>query len=453
MKVCIVGTGYVGLVSGVCLATKGHDVVCVDKNPDIVDKLNKGIPTIHEDGLSEILKNVVEANSFQATENLKEALDEVNLVIVAVGTPSKNGKIDLSFIKEVSSQIGKYLATSDRFISVVIKSTVIPGTTDSVVLNILEESSGKKLGDFGLGMNPEFLREGAAIDDFLYPDRIVLGHEDEKTLSLINQLYEPWNVEKILVNSRTAELIKYANNALLATQISAINEIANLASSIGGIDVMNVVSGVHLDKRWNPVIDGHRCNPEILKYLIPGCGFGGSCFPKDVQAIRTQGMNLGLKMQVMNAVLDVNDIQSSQVVKILEENVDSLSDKKIMILGLSFKPGTDDVRESSSLKIAHHLLNTGALLTAHDPIAICNFKKALKDTSTKVKFTENWKAEINLTDIIILVTPWDEYYELIKFDLKEKVLFDVRRSFQSNNLDVKTYLGIGLSEKKYNDFY
>lgn len=453
MKVCIVGTGYVGLVSGVCLASKGHDVTCVDRNPDIVEKLNKAIPTIHEDGLSEILSNVVETNTFQATANLNKALDGVNLVIVAVGTPSKNGEIDLSFIKEVSSQIGKYISTVDRFISVVIKSTVIPGTTDSEVLNILEKSSGKKLGDFGLGMNPEFLREGEAIGDFLYPDRIVLGYEDEKTLSLIKQLYEPWDVEKILVNSRTAELIKYANNALLATQISAINEIANLSSSIGGIDVMNVVKGVHLDKRWNPLSNGKRSNPEILKYLIPGCGFGGSCFPKDVQAFRSLGMKNGLSMHMMNAVLDVNDAQSSQVVKILEENLDSLLDKEILLLGLSFKPGTNDVRETPSLKIASQILNTGAKLTVHDPIAMDNFKKALGDTSSNIRFTENWRKKINTSEIIILVTPWDEYCELMEFDLKDKVLFDIRRSMKAKNVNVKAYLGIGLSEKKCNDFY
>jgi len=249
MKLAIVGTGYVGLVSAVCLAAKGHSVICVDKSDAVVATLNAGNPHIFEIGLPELLGEVLAAKRFTVTQDLIAALDQVELVIVAVGTPSKDGIIDLSFIKEVSREIGAYLKNRDRHISVVIKSTVVPGTTDTVVKRTIEEASGKTFPAFGLGMNPEFLREGDAISDFANPDRIVLGHEDEHTLALLEELYAGWEVDKVRVNTRTAEMIKYANNALLATQISAINEIANLSAALGGIDVMDVVAGVHADKR------------------------------------------------------------------------------------------------------------------------------------------------------------------------------------------------------------
>ena len=289
MKIAVIGTGYVGLVSGVCLASKGHDVICLDKNKSIVSSLNSGIPTIHEKDLDQLLKSVIEQKRFFVTQDFNVALSEALVIIIAVGTPSHNGEIDLTNVLEATKEIGSYIAKKNQYVSVIVKSTVIPGTTDTHVLEVLQKSSNKSLGEFGLGMNPEFLREGNAINDFMFPDRIVLGFEDQKTLSFLEELYLPWDVDKIKVNSRTAELIKYANNSILATQISTINEIANLASEVGKIDMKEVVKGIHLDKRWNPVLKNSRLNPEILNYLIPGCGFGGSCFTKDLQAIKAQG--------------------------------------------------------------------------------------------------------------------------------------------------------------------
>lgn len=443
MRVAVIGTGYVGLVSGVCLAAKGHQVICVDLNQDIVDKLNKGEPHIFERGLPELLAEVRRKGLIEATTNLVSALDKSELVLIAVGTPSKDGIIDLTLVKEVARSIGSYLRTRDRHISVVVKSTVVPGTTDTVVRDAIEAAAGKPFPAFGLGMNPEFLREGEAIEDFMKPDRIVFGHEDPETLARLEKLYAPWAVDKLRVNTRTAELIKYANNALLATQISAINEIANLAAAIGGIDAMDVVRGIHLDKRWNPITaEGGRIQPAILSYLIPGCGFGGSCFPKDLQALRSLGEQHGLPMQMANAVLDVNNAQPGQVQEILDRDLGSIAGKKILMLGLAFKPDTDDVRESASLKIVDRLLIGGALVIAHDPVAGENFRRAL-DPAARITLVEDWQREVPEAAAIIVATKWKDYEKLAEMDLGGKILVDARRMFQPAKITSATYRTIG----------
>ena len=246
---------------------------------------------------------------------------DADIIMVTVGTPFSNGQIDLTYVKEVAKIIGIYLKSSDQFVSVVIKSTVLPGTTDTIVREILEQYSGKKIGDFGLGMNPEFLREGNAFEDAMELDRIVFGYEDYKTLKMLRELYEPWKTDKIEVNTRTAEMIKYANNSLLATQISAVNEIANITQEIGNIDVMDVMNGVFTDKRWSPILeDGSRVYPDILKYLIPGCGFGGSCFPKDIMALKALAEKLGLEPRMLNSILETNQRQPYQIVQLLKKH-------------------------------------------------------------------------------------------------------------------------------------
>lgn len=444
MKLAIVGTGYVGLVSGVCLSAKGHDVTCVDINPSIVERLNRAEPTIYEVGLPELLKEVRDTGRFRATTDISEALEGSDLIVIAVGTPSENGVIDLKYIRRVAREIGAYIKTAGRHISVVVKSTVVPGTTDTVVREEVEAASGLTHPAFGLGMNPEFLREGEAIEDFAEPDRIVLGHEDPQTLARLEELYAPWDVDKVRVNTRTAEMIKYANNAMLATQISAVNEIANLAAALGGIDVLDVVGGVHLDKRWNPILDGgRRAQPHILTYLVPGCGFGGSCFPKDVQALRSQGEQQGLPMRMMNAVLDVNDVQPSQVLQIIERDTPDLSGKRVLVLGLAFKSGTDDVRESASLKIVDQLVARGAEVVAHDPIATDHFRKAVGRADAAVRYVEDWKPEVAPAEIIIVATKWPDYAALTDADLSGKWLFDARRMFPPSRTNGATYLSIG----------
>lgn len=443
MRATIVGTGYVGLVSGVCLAAKGHQITCVDINPSIVDRLNAGESTIHEKGLPELLQQTRRENNFIASSDLKASLDSVELVIIAVGTPSENGVIDLKYVRSVAREIGEYIRTQDRHISIVVKSTVVPGTTDTIVREEIERASGKTFGSFGLGMNPEFLREGEAIDDFTLPDRIVLGYEDELTLRRLEELYAPWNVDKVRFNTRTAEMIKYANNALLAIQISAVNEIANLAAALGGVDVMDVMKGVHSDKRWSPITPNGRVSPHILTYLIPGCGFGGSCFPKDVQALRSQGEAEGLSMRILNAVLDVNETQPAQVTDIITRESGSLSGRAVLLLGLAFKPGTDDVRESASLKILDALLEAGARVKAHDPIATSHFKTAFGPRAETVEFLDEWRQGVADAEIIIVATRWDDYAPLPQMNLKNKILFDARRMFAPADTGGARYLTIG----------
>ena len=444
MNITIIGTGYVGLVSGVCLASRGHNVTCVDINLEIVEKLNKGEVTIYEKDLKSLLKKTLLENKFRATTDLGQALQSASIVIIAVGTPSlDNGLIDLSYIKKVSQTLGRYIGSTNRFITVIVKSTVIPGTTDGLVREEIEKFSSKKIGQFGLGMNPEFLREGNAVDDFINPDRIILGYESDKTCLLLKELYKSWNVDKLYVNTRTAELIKYANNMMLATQISATNELANLAFALGGIDIMDVVKGVQLDKRWNPIINGSRTNPEILRYLIPGCGFGGSCFTKDINALKSQGKSLGVKMSVADSILDTNNDQPYQVVKILESEFKNLFKKKILILGLAFKPETDDVRESPTIKIVTDLLRKKALVSAHDPVAVENFKSTFKSISSNIDFVKDWKSKIYDSDISIITTPWSEYSFLNDIDFKGKIVIDAKRAFSSNYFKNATYRSIG----------
>lgn len=442
MRVAIVGSGYVGLVSGVCLAAKGHDVTCVDVNPDVVLTLNDGVPHIYERHLNDLLRDVLRERRFRATTDLAATLVGVDAAIIAVGTPSHDGVIDLTHIRGVAREIGGFLRTSGKFLSVIVKSTVIPGTTDTVVGGEVAAASGKRLGQFGLGMNPEFLREGEAVDDFMQPDRIVMGHDDDRSLAIMRDLYAPWSCDKLYVNTRTAELIKYANNVLLATQISLANEIANLATAIGRIDIMDVVKGVHLDKRWSPISADGRVSPAILTYHVPGCGFGGSCFPKDVQALRSQGMERGLPMRMLNAILDVNEAQPLQVADILEREEGSLSGKNCLLLGLAFKPDTDDVRESASLKIAGALLGKGARVTAHDPVAVVNFKRAMGAEAAALSFVDDWRSAVSHSDIIVIATKWPEYDEITRMDLEGRIIFDARRMLKADALKGARYLSI-----------
>jgi UDPglucose 6-dehydrogenase len=450
MKLVVLGTGYVGLVSGVCLASKGHDVTCVDLRGGVVEMLNGGRAHIHEKGLTELLANVLAAKRFRATGDLDSALRGAVLVLLAVGTPSEDGKIDLQYIESATRQIGGWMRRNPGHLSVIVKSTVIPGTTDTFVREVLEKSSGRLLGEFGLGMNPEFLREGNAIEDFLAPDRIVFGFEDEQTLRHLEELYAPWACDKLRVNTRTAELIKYANNALLATQISAVNEIANLAAALGGVDVMEVMRGVHLDKRWNPILpDGRRTNPQILSYLVPGCGFGGSCFPKDVQALRSQGEAVGSAMQILGSVLAVNDAQPAQVVRLLRGRWGSLTARRVLVLGLAFKPGTDDVRESASRKIMAALLAEGATVSAHDPIATANARREWPEL--KINYVDHWDAHIDAADAVIVATRWPEYLQLrepqLLARLGGKEIIDARRYFRIGDFPGASYQTIGFTPK------
>lgn len=449
MHITVVGSGYVGLVSGVCLAARGHDVVCVDVRSEVVEQLNRGQPHIHEARLPELLRDVLAQRRFRAQVSLDDAVEKSDLVLIAVGTPSSNGKIDLGAVENAATLVGSRLR-AERYCAVVVKSTVVPGTTDTLVRERLERAAGFPVGQFGLGMNPEFLREGNAVEDFMNPDRIVLGHEDAATLRLLEKAYAPWDCDKLAVNTRTAEMIKYANNCLLATQISAVNELANLCFALGGIDVQQVLAGVHLDRRWNPVVGGQRVQPDILTYLLPGCGFGGSCFPKDLQALRTLGREVGQPMRLLEAVLDVNERQPEQVVASLQAHAAPLEKRKVLVLGLAFKPDTDDVRESASLGIIRHLVRAGCEVAAHDPVAIANARKALDPLS--VALLDEWEPALSGFDVIVVATKWREYARLAHKELAAQIrgkwIVDPRRMLRAEDFAPGTYLTVGHRTQK-----
>lgn len=445
MKISIIGTGYVGLVSGVCLAEKGHQVTCVDIDESKVEKINTSIPPIFESGLDELLERNITNKRLSASTNLRKAVMESELSIIAVGTPYKGNKIDLSYVKKASQEIGTVLKNKDTYHVVVVKSTVIPGTTDDIVLPILERLSGKKAGvDFGVGVNPEFLREGCAINDFMNPDRIVLGGLDKKTIDRLLELYDSFGrVDKLITNNRTAEMIKYTSNSLLATLISFSNEIGNICALTPGVDVKDVMAGVHLDRRLNPILaDGSRINPEFLSYLEAGCGFGGSCFPKDIKAFISYAEDLGESPRLLRSVVEINQSQPNKLIQLLKRHHKSFKDLNVAILGLAFKPNTDDIRESPAIPIIESLLQNGAHISAYDPVAK---EEAKKIFGTKnIEYPESLNDALLNADVIILITKWDEFNnlnQLLRNLKRQPLIIDGRRMLNKNEYD--KYAGVG----------
>jgi UDPglucose 6-dehydrogenase len=445
MKISVVGTGYVGLVSGLCLAEKGHDVVCVDIDKEKVRLINNGTAPIYEKGLESLLLSNLN-NGFSATVDLQTAVRESEVTLIAVGTPYKGDEIDLSYIENSAKQIGRELQKKDSYHVVVVKSTVVPGTTEEVVLPLVEKYSGKRAGvDFGLGMNPEFLREGEAIDDFMYPDRIVLGGIDERTIGVMGDMYAVFpNVDIIKTTPKTAEMIKYTANSLLATLISFSNEIGNLCSSLGGIDVVEVMRGVHLDKRLTPILaEGNRVFPAITSYIAAGCGFGGSCFPKDVRALIAHGKKHGYEMQILNSVMRVNELQPSRVIELLKKYFPSFQDRSFAVIGLAFKPGTDDMRESPAIPIVQQLLTEGAFVKAYDPVAQNEAIKIFGNHG--IEYSESLSDTVENVEAVILLTKWDEFQHLpgmIAAFNKTPIVIDGRRFLDKSS--VARYDGIGL---------
>lgn len=453
MKISIIGTGYVGLVTGVCLASKGHEVICVDKQADIVNKINSRQATIYEPGLEELLMKVVADGTLKAVSDLRYAVLNSEVSIVAVGTPFGEGKINLSHIENAVREIGDTLKEKDSYHVVCIKSTVVPTTTDTVVKSILEEVSGKKAGEFGLAMNPEFLREGKAVEDFMNPDRIVIGAYDKKSFRRIRNIYRDcFKAPIIRVNLRTAEMIKYTSNSLLATLISYSNEIASICEETGQIDVREVLEAVTLDKRFNPRVGKHLTNPEMIKYLRAGCGFGGSCFPKDVKALVSFADNLGYLPIMLQSTILINENQAVRLVKRLEANIGGLENKKIAVLGLAFKPDTDDVRESPALILIRELLRLEAKVFAVDPIAVDNAKKALTVDNTRLSFENDYKSALEDADGAVLVTSWPEFTSIPAGEfvqlMKKPVLLDGRRVYDKQAFEKAgiKYIGVGLTD-------
>lgn len=410
MKVAIIGSGYVGLITGLGLAELGHEVICVDKDQARVDSINRGEPPFFEPGLDDLMAARV-GGGLSATSSLVDAVRQCDVSMVTVDTPFDGHGISLRSIEAVATAIGAALAAIDRYHVVVVKSTVVPGTTDNVVLPILEQGSAKRAGeDFGVGVNPEFLREGQAVQDFLDPDRLVFGGIDDRTIDVLSQLYEGFSgVDMVRTNTRTAEMIKYASNSLLATLISFSNEIANLSAEVG-VNGRDVMRGVHLDKRLTPIgEDGERTWPGIISYLEPGCGFGGSCFPKDVRSLIAFGREHHSEMRILESVMEVNDAQPSKMLELLDAHFEDLAGRKITVLGLAFKPGTDDVRESPALTVARHLSEMDAKVTVYDPVANEKAESVLGD---RVAYAASLDDAVDESEAILLVTPWSEFGRL-----------------------------------------
>ncbi len=451
MKLCVVGTGYVGLVSGTCLAEVGHEVACVDIDAAKVARINRGDPPIHEDGLEALLKKHA-GSRLVATTSLAEAMDGADVALICVGTPFDGRTIDLSYVRSVAREIGAVLRTSDHYCVVTVKSTVVPGTTDTVVREELEQASGKRAGvDFGLGMNPEFLAEGVAVKDFMAPDRIVVGGIDGRSTDVLAAMYAIFEDTPIVrTTPRTAEMIKYTSNAFMATMISFSNEIARICDGVGDLDVAEVMKGVHLMKHLTRRdSDGQLKTASASSFLWSGCGFGGSCFPKDVKAIAAHADNRGVKTPLLDSVLDINRTQPERMVALMKGRLGDLAGRRITVLGLAFKPGTDDVRESPALPIVADLLAAGAVVTAHDPIAIETGKRGLADSGvdvSRVRFEPSLAAALAGADGVMLVTSWPEYREapaLLGRGGKAVPLVDGRRFLARDS--TPDYSGIGLS--------
>lgn len=441
MKISIIGTGYVGLVTGACLAEKGHQVTCVDINLDRVNALNRAESPIYEAGLEELLRKHV-GKSLGATTDLASAVLNTELTLIAVGTPFNGKEIDLTFVLGAAKQIGAALKTKNSYHVVVVKSTVVPGTTDQHVLPALEASSGKKAGkDFGVGMNPEFLSEGEAVSDFLFPDRIVLGGIDARSTDVLEDLYKPFpaDVPRLRTNTRTAEMIKYASNSLLATLISFTNELANLGSALGGIDTTEVMRGVHLSMYFRS--RNKEGLPPITSFLKAGCGFGGSCLPKDVSALIVHGQKAGTSMRVLESVIRTNEEQPKRTVDLLKKHWSNLKGVRVAVLGLSFKPETSDVRESPAFPIMRELLDAGASVKAFDPVTKHEAQKAFPEP--KATYCDSLEAALADIDAVIVVTPWKEFRDVPTMLKGRQVVFvDGRRAFDKQS--VAKYEGIGL---------
>jgi UDPglucose 6-dehydrogenase/GDP-mannose 6-dehydrogenase len=445
MKVAIIGTGYVGLVTGACLAEKGHDVVCVDVDPAKISLIQRGAPPIYEPGLEPLLRRNV-GRRLQATTDLRAAVRGSELSLIAVGTPFDGSQIDLSAVQEAARQIGEVLRDTHGYHTVVVKSTVVPGTTEGCVVPVLEQASGKRAGsDFGVGMNPEFLTEGQAVEDFMTPDRIVLGAIDARSLAALEALYVGFvGVPRLRTNPRTAEMIKYAANALLATMISFANEIGNLGAALGGIDVVDVMQGVHLGKYVTATLaDGTRVAPAMTDFLAAGCGFGGSCLPKDVKALIAHGAKAGQPMRMLEAVMDVNLRQPGQILSRLKKHYPSLQGLRVAVLGLAFRPQTSDTRESPAIPVIEALLAEGARVQAYDPAANDEARRLFRNG--QVRLCDDLAGAVRDVEAVVLVTSWQEFRQLadlVRGLPSPPLVVDGRRLL--DKVSVPRYEGIGL---------
>jgi UDPglucose 6-dehydrogenase len=423
MHITMVGTGYVGLVSGAGFADFGLNVTCIDCDEQKVIDLQQGKIPIYEIGLEEIVRRNVRNNRLSFSTDLKSAVRRSLVVFVAVGTPEgPNGDPDMSHVESVARSLAEYV---DEYKVIVTKSTV-PIGTGRWIRTLIEENQKKKI-KFDIVSNPEFLREGSAIEDFMRPNRVVIGADSEHAAAIVKDIHRPlYLIETpfVVTSLETAELIKYASNAFLATKISFINEIANLCEKVGA-DVQDVARAMGLDKRIGP------------KFLHAGPGFGGSCFPKDVLALARIGERHGSRMRILESVLEVNRKQRELVLQKLEEALEGLSNKRVGILGLSFKPNTDDVRESPGIAICKRLVEKNAQVLAYDPLSIPNAKKVLNGNG--VSYCRDAYEAVTNCDAVLVATEWNEFrnidLERIKSLMRNLVILDPRNIFDPEKVE------------------
>ncbi len=428
MRVCVVGAGYAGLVGAAGLAAAGHAVTCVDADPDRVALIAAGTPPFHEPGLADLLRQQVSRRALRAGTDLAGAVRDAEVTLIAVGTPSlEDGRVDLGQVEAAATRIGAALRDStEPYPVVVLTSTAPPGTTRTLLTPLLEAASARRDGaDLGVATSPEFLAEGSAVAEALHPDRVVLGAAHPRTLDLLAELYRPLltpPAETLRTDPDTAELTKYAANALLATLVSFSNEIADLAEA-AGVDVVEVLRGVRLDRRLSPVVDGVRLEPGVLAYLAAGCGFGGSCLPKDLRALLA---GTALPLPVLRGALATNRTRAARLLDQLRAGLGGeLAGARVTVLGAAFKPGTDDVRESPALPVIEGLLAAGARVTLHDPVALDAARRALDDAP--VHYRADLAEALAGADAAVLVTAWSAYRDLPALLPRTTLLVDGRR--------------------------
>ncbi len=425
MKVSVIGTGYVGLVTGTCLAETGNEVVCVDIDEAKVQKMQNGVVPIYEPHLDVLFERNIKAKRLRFTTSLKKGLDHGDIIFLALPTPEdEDGSADLKYVLGVAKEIGKII---EDYKVIVDKSTVPVGTSEKVREAIAENASC----DFDVVSNPEFLREGFAVDDFLKPERIVVGSSSERATDLMKKLYKPFvrsGNPVIIMDERSAELTKYAANSFLATKITFMNEIANFCELVGA-DVDKVRIGMGTDSRIGK------------RFLFPGIGYGGSCFPKDVKALHKSGKDVDYKFKILDSVIDVNKKQKVALIpKIKKYFGDDLKGKKIGIWGLAFKPETDDIREAPALDIIEELLKLGASITAFDPEAMNNVQKKLGD---KISFAPGMYGALEEADALVICTEWGVFrnpnFQVMKELLKEDVIFDGRNLYDTEEIKAEGF--------------
>ncbi len=416
MKITVIGSGYVGLVSGICFAQIGHEVSCIDKDLTKISKLNSGEIPIYEPGLKEVLDEVVAAKRIFFSTDLKQALQSSEAVFIAVGTPQdEDGSADLSYVLEAAKEIAEL---SNSYKLIITKSTVPAGTGEKI--KTLVKETNPQL-EFSVASNPEFLREGAALDDFMNPDRIVIGVEDEKSKQILSEIYAKFSAEKLVVSDIiTAELIKYAANSFLATKLSFINEMADLCESLGG-DIKKLSKAIGLDSRIGE------------KFLNPGPGFGGSCFPKDIMAILNFAKDSNVELSLIHATITSNEKRKNKMIEKISQVIGGIADKKIAVLGLAFKANTDDIRYSPAIEIVKRLAKFGAKISAHDFEAIENSKRELAEFKN-IFFFENFYDAVSDVDLIVITTEWEEYKKIDFTKIKTKKIVDLRNLFDAKEM-------------------